>query len=346
MPEICGYKPGDEKEILELFTRVFGKKRSMEHWRWENKENPRGESEFALLKDDGREGNRIKGHLCLHPFLLQAGGKQLMAGQRINLMLDKEYRGQSYFGKMFAHLLESGRKKGMLFTYGFPNAQSFKALRKVYNAKELGEIPRFVKFYDGFKAARHFLGNRLVAFVAGCFLQVLLGMKKKRTAKSEGVFEVTKFDSRFDELWQKAGQGLHVATVRDSVYLDWRYGRSARDYKIWAFAEEDGSISGYLVLLVEKEIGHIIDLLALEDSEALPALLGRAEAYCKDRCHTLSCWCLDRGQVSSVLQKHGFMRIRSPNRLVFANLDCPAGLEEILLDYNNWYITMGDSDYK
>jgi hypothetical protein len=339
--EVKGYQTGDEKDILALFDSVFGKKRDEKYWKWENIENPRGKSIVALLTD---EDKKIRGHLCLHASLFKVDEQYLAAGQRINSMLDKNYRQRGNFGKMYEYVFLNGRKKGISFMFGFPNKQALGALHKISGVRNLGEVPRYVKLYNGYEAAQYLFKNSILAFAAGVALQ-LFKVRKNKKVKDSRVHVVKQFDSRFDELWFEASKAFKTATVRDSVYLNWRYIEAPRDYLVLACEEKDGSISGYLVLLYENGMGHIIDLLAL-NKEVIQTLLGSADEYCRGKCHTLSCWCLDRGQVSDTLRKHGYSRIKSQNIIVFNSIDCPAELENILADSSNWYITMGDSDYK
>jgi hypothetical protein len=341
--KVKGYQQGDENNILALFNKIFGEKRSKDYWLWENMENPRGESIIALLKDSD---DKIRGHLCLHVSLFKVGEQYLAAGQRINSMLDREFRQKGNFARMYDYIYQNSRERGISFMFGFPNKQALGALNKITDIKELGEIPRYVKFYDGSKAAKHFFSNRFIVLITGFALQGLEKLGRKKVVKDSRVFEVKAFDSRFDRLWFEASKSLDIATVRDSVYLNWRYTNSPRNYKIWACEEKDGHISGYLVLFCEDDMGHIIDLLALDYKNVIPALLGRADEYCSNRCHTLSCWCLDQGQVSTVLKNHGFLRIKSHNKIVFNSVDCTTEQENLLKNSGNWYITMGDSDYK
>lgn len=334
---------GDENKILELFERVFEQKRGREFWRWENKHNPRGESIIALFK----EGEELRGHLSLQPVLLKVGEEELLAGQRINSMIDEEWRGKGRFKDLFDHLLEKGREQGFSFTYFFPNQQALRATQKNREVIEVAHVPRFVKFYSGFKAAQHLQDTRVPRGLAGMLLSLLL-IKNRFGGNTRGTVELCGFDERFDELWERVKGGLNAAVVRDTTYLNWRYAESPRGYRIFALEGEAGKkVHGYLVLYREDERGlaHIVDFLA-EDKNAVKPLLNRADrAARQEGCWALSCWILDDGQFSSHLKPSGFLRVRAPNILGLVDIQCSEKQREVLSQPGNWYLTIGDSDY-
>ena len=339
--EIDVYRPGDEARILDLFEHVFQKKRGEAHWQWENLENPRGTSIFALLKEEGR----VHGHLCLNASLFNIQSEEIPAGLRMNFMLDASYRQKGYYPLMFEKLIQQARDRSWAFTFGFPNAPALKALKKIQPAVEVAQIPRYIKFYRGSTIASRKFRQPALARAAGLGLDLLLKVKNRRKAATEHVVPLERFDERFDRLWQQVSPSLTIATVRDRAYLNWRYIDSPVDYRVLAYVEND-SVLGYVVLLREAGgMGHIVDLLALEEKPVIPSLLSAADTYMRPHCDMLSCWCLDQGQVSRHLLRFGFFSLPSLNTLALSWIDGPDELAQVLWDKNNWYVMIGDSDY-
>ncbi len=338
--KIDQYRAGDEEQIVRLFNHIFNRTRDISFWNWENKENPRGESLIAVLRDDGE----IKGQLCLQATLLKVEDKSLIAGQRIASMLDEAYRSTGAFGKLFQNLLQQTSGRDWPLIIGFPNPPSLQALKKIQPIVVVAEIPRFVKFFSGFQAGRAACANPILAQGAGMLLHIPLWLRNRKQALDPFVRALDHFDTRFDRLWEQVKGKLPVATLRDSAYLNWRYSQSPTDYRVFV-RERYGELRGYLVLLQEDKLVHIVDMLVLQPEQDLPPLLAQADAFARACGLPLSCWCLDQGEVSSVLRRHGFFRLRSENRLVLTNISCPEPLMRILSQEHNWYVTMGDSDY-
>ncbi len=336
------YRPGDEEEILALFRRVFQEERTAKRWQWENLENPAGASLFALLK----EGDRVLGHLCLQAARLSVEGREVTAGQRINFMLDPACRRRGFYPQLFAKVVEQAKARGWALTLGFPNAPALKALQKIHPAAAVAQVPRFVKFFRGRALAARRIHQPILAGAAGRVLDGLLWLQdRRRQAFDDSVIPLERFDERFDRLWQQVAPSLPVATVRDQQHLNWRYIDAPLDYRVLAFVAGE-ELLGYIVLrLGPGEMGHVVDLLAREEARVVPALLSAAEAAARPHCEMLSCWCLDRGQISQHLRRRGFFRLPAQNTLaVSATQDHPES-SRLLWDKHSWYVMIGDSDY-
>jgi len=341
-PIIEPYQPGDQQEILELFRRVFQEARTADRWQWENLDNPAGPSLFALLKEDGR----VLGHLCLQAARLSVQGREVTAGQRINFMLDPASRRRGFYPQLFHKVVEQARTRGWAFTFGFPNAPALKALQKIHPAAPVAQVPRFVKFFRGRAIAQRKIRQPALAGAAGRVLDGLLWLQnRRRQAADDHVVPLERFDERFDRLWQQAAPSLGVATVRDQAYLNWRYVDAPLNYRVLAFVAGD-EVRGYIVLrLGPGEMGHVVDLLAREETGVVPALLSAAETAARAHCEMLSCWCLDRGQVSRHLRQRGFFSLPGQNTLAISEIQGSRESSRVLWDKHSWYVMIGDSDY-
>jgi len=340
--EIGLYRPGDETEILNLFGRVFGENRDMTLWKWENQQNPRGESIIALL----HSGDGIRAHLCLQQSLLHIKGRKVPAAQRINTMMEEGYRGSGWFAPLLKLQLEEAQKRGVELIYSFPNHTALRALQRSGEITELGEVPHYIKILRPKEAAHRFAPHRPFA---SFFLRSALGaaalFKNRRRGDGSRTRRLWKFDGRFDELWEKAGEIFGITTARCSSFLNWRYVDCPREYVLFECPRGEKGTGGYIVLRFIENVCYILDLLAL-DREGLLDLLDRAEGEARVRgCSGLSCWCLDGGRVSGLLKELGYMRRKSKTSLVFTNIQCPEEIKGELENRGNWYITLGDSDY-
>ena len=340
--EIGLYRPGDETEILNLFGRVFGENRDMALWKWENQQNPRGESIIALL----HSGERIRAHLCLQQILLHIRGREVPAAQRINTMMEEECRGSGWFAPLLKLQLEEAQKRGVELIYSFPNHTALRALQRSGEVTELGEVPHYIKVLRAKEAAHRAAPHRLFASI---FLRIALSaatlFKNRRRGNGSRTRRLWEFDGRFDELWKQAGESFGITTARCSSFLNWRYRDCPREYLLFERPRGEKGTGGYIVLRFLENVCYILDLLAL-DRECLLDLLDRAEDEARVRsCSALSCWCLDGGRVSSLLKELGYMRRKSKTTFVFTNIQCPEDIKGELENRSSWYIMLGDSDY-
>ena len=84
------YKGGDEYKILDLFSKVFNKKMSLEVWRWKYMNNPFGTGIIKLVFD----GEKLAGHYSVIPMVVQVEGKPIKACLSVDTMVDPDYRGR------------------------------------------------------------------------------------------------------------------------------------------------------------------------------------------------------------------------------------------------------------
>ena len=92
--EIRHYRPGDERQILETFNRVFAGTtpdyvpRTMEQWKWEFQENPAGNQ--IVLAVDGA-GKVICQYCCL-PYFVNLRGEKVVSGLGVDSFVDPAHR--------------------------------------------------------------------------------------------------------------------------------------------------------------------------------------------------------------------------------------------------------------
>lgn len=102
-------------------------------------------------------------------------------------------------------------------------------------------------------------------------LAALAGLTRLRI-RSWMTEEVSSFDQRFDELWERFEKRNLVVAIRDRAYLRWRFERHSRDEHRILTLNTAGSLIGYLVYSVQDGSCAVKDLLCTA-SDAVPALL-------------------------------------------------------------------------
>ena len=82
------YREGDEQAVLDLFRTVFGHSRSLEHWRWQFKDNPYGGPFVSLARreDDGT----VVGSYSVMPVMLNVMGTAVLGCQSVDTAVPVE----------------------------------------------------------------------------------------------------------------------------------------------------------------------------------------------------------------------------------------------------------------
>jgi hypothetical protein len=164
--------------------------------------------------------------------------------------------------------------------------------------------------------------------------------------------EVSRFDSRHDELWRESARDMQCAVVRDASYLNWKYvdqpgqqfvrvelleGETVRGVAVWMLRGPDDVYRysrGCLVDLVAP-LGDAAQLRrAIRAASSVPLQLGADALVCLHISAPLTL----------ALRDCGFM-LRQPERFLLVDPGPLAGADlECVLSGDAWYVTQGDSD--
>lgn len=326
------YRPGDEEGILALFRRVFGQERSLAHWRWKFQDNPAGQQILLAVTETGE----LVGQYTAVPVRVNLDGKRIIFSQPVDTMVDPHYRRglkkPGLFASLFQKFIEEyGGHERAAVMYGFPNPEVFRIGHRLLQYAPYPVVAKLVK-PTGDAPHRTPLQQMVKLLHQG---RVEVG-------------QVGRFDPSVDRLWARCERELHVATIRDARYLNWRYGECPDvEYRLLQARERmTGRVCGLAVLRLGW-VGHAVGLL-------VDWLVPRGEWVTADRlldriCHEvesagmkeLQAWMPSASPWRQFLLEWGFEPVES-NLIFVARTYTPAvSLERIT---PLWYCTMGDSD--
>ena len=352
------YRPGDERQILELRRLVFGdgdeQRNTESYWRWEFRDNPAGCARIWLaVAADG-----IVGQYAVIPVRMQYCGEVVMGSLSLDTMTHPDFRRQAVFATLANKLYEELERESIPVTYGFPNKNSVEGFVTKLDWEYLCSLAVFVKPLNASLVAERFIPRGTVLTPVRALLTVLLGpLCRPAGIPPEEHLEmrwIDRFDSRFDDLWARVAPRYRIAVVRDSTYLNWRYFENpARDYRTMV-AERAGEIVASVTVRCMEQYGlrggMIVDLLAVPGSEeALSSLLGHAERFLREQqMDVIACLVHGDDRYTRLLRKYGFLPL--PGKMGFKEwyfgyrINGPTVSEEVCADRSSWFLTFGDTD--
>jgi len=371
--EIVRWGTDDPGPILELQKRLWSTdtELNLRFFRWRYVENPAdGEPLIYLALKDGKPvGTRsafpsrwedasggshiwyMSDDLVVMP---EHESKGLFAGFSEAMRSDLAARGHRFFLSLSAlrvtrlqSLAAGARSLGSML----PVARRTVTIRVMDAARDLAARMPFLWRLSHLRAG---FENASRAFTR------LDAWKSRRSGPSRLVVSREPRPAEMADLIRRIGPTGGFRMVRDERYFDWRYRNPLHEYR-FLFLEEDGQLSGYLVLersvsdLANQRRVHIADWEAVTPL-ACSQLLGAALAL--GRFPELVSWTQTLGEArQNSLREHGFrdidleQRARGlPSVLVWpvredaSDDDLRAG-ERSLLDIGHWDVRMVYTSY-
>ncbi len=313
--EIRNYKQGDEVKILHLFEIVFGKKMSMEYWKWRFLNNPFSKDMLIHLM---WEDENLIGQYALSPVEMKVDGKKKKAALAMSLMTHPDYQGMGVFAKLGHSLHEELKSKyGYHMIFAFPNNKTHSHYGFVKNLgwKDIAIIPMMsVKSQD---------------------LRFKIGDKTNYSL-------LDSFDGVEDEC-NNSNKPVRINYTPE--YLQWRYmDNPSTAYKIIRLDNKNGfavykvisSFSGdgnYEIDLMEVVFGNDPRLL----SEILNAIIDIEQDI---KLNSFNIWKSIFAEDHIWYEKLGFKISQPLNYLSYLDFEDQA----LVSDFRNWEIGMGYSD--
>ena len=321
---LSGYKGVDEHQIVQLFKQAFNRDMGLDYWNWRFKGNVEGKIQIDLMFD----GELLVGHYAVSPIRMICNGKSILTGLSNNSMTHPDYGRRGIFKTLASSLYSRITNEGVELVWGFPNQASYYGFMHRLGWLPIKDMPMLTLSKDNLK---HFN----------------LAQPKHK------VETISHFDPAFDNLWERLrdefASRFRYFVVRDSKYLNWRYGQNPMyHYKILCIREGDDYL-GYAVTKFynggEQLIGDIVDTFCVSDKEVFLSLIHQSISYLSQTASQICCWMNESCQFYEYLREAGFVESSFVTHFGARPLSNLAEEErEYLADYSNWYLTMGDSD--
>jgi hypothetical protein len=364
---VCLYHSGLAAALERFVQRVWPKELPAPSQT--SASDPAGSPIFLFLK-----GEDVIGHIATLPVRLQLPSGSLTAHWVVGFMVLREYR-NGPIGPLLIKKVNETLDCALTLHVEEAPLKIFKGL----GWKHVGVIPQYILIRrpDAFlKNVRldqltrlkntggtvsawlsAMLARRPVrAAIAFVFLIALSGFSLavallKPALGSGEVTEESGFDEQYDLLWKKVGHKYDALVVRDRIYLELRYGRRMKHYRLLAYRQK-GELSGYCIVKIKQfaddtrigsmRVGTIVDsLFDPADLHGLQSLLTAAVRLCKEE-RTDAVFCTaSYAPLQRLLKVNGFVPLSG--NLNFAYFD---KMNRANSDFSlsSWHLMRGDSD--
>lgn len=330
--EIDVYRPGDEQAICDCFERTFEKKKPLDIWNWQFRDNPAGIRIFIARTPSGKVVAQFAGV----PVRMLLGGKPHTFTQMVDNMVDPAYRQGLRRSGVFSEVVyryvdHYGNPEGETVGFGLPNPQAYRIGRRLLGYSHIQDVHETTRILTGEDA------QRSEVTVPGIEIQVA----------EKPPLDVT-------ELFNKIASNYSLIAIRDHQYLQWRYEQSPLDRFLFVTARrtsgsngEGGPLIGLAVLktsyLEDQGTSAIVDWLSLpEETEADVAVVRKCEKVAIEHGagRMVSFFPLYAKEIQ-LLQSLDYVTEKSNWLLVGRTYHPEVGLEWVS---QHWHYTLGDFD--
>lgn len=330
--------------LSELYSLVYPYRGSRDpaFWRWRYFENPLRKGILIVAL----RGNRVVGmYGMIYLSLAVQGGTvraQYMADYAIN---PTERSWRCYNGLIGMNYAEISKEDAaLIFGITFSNLTK---LNRLYGMVSLGHLP----IYLGFLNIARILEKCFVPYplsLIGRLAHPIMGLSYGNI-KETGlcIRPIDKFDSNFDDLWSSLSENHTISIVKNSEYLNWRYGEYAGlgsgSGRLAAYREN--RLEGLIIFCITGLSSHILELLVRDDNpEVMRGLLWQAFAKLREKNigYVVASF-PSNSQSGSVLNRLGFKawgaRFYFNPEIIIRS---PSKKSSPEFDLKNWYFSLGD----
>jgi GNAT acetyltransferase-like protein len=260
--DIGPYRPGEEASICRLFEKVFGKKKTLEHWRWEFLENPAGTHIF-LARDERGE---VVGQFASTPMRMKIGDETHTFAMMVDNMTDPDCRQGLrkpglFASVVYAYVEHFGRVEHEALGFGLPNPPAYRIGKRLLGYSHIQDPLVHVK-----------------ELPAG---------PQEPPALPEGL-EITVSQSvepDHDRLWERTRPRFPLIAIRDRRYLEWRYTRCPVATYHFVAARRHHELRALVVFkpsYIDHDSASLVDFVwPGDDVEALRVALLHAETLAR-----------------------------------------------------------------
>ena len=354
--KVRSYIPGENvDQVLDLRAEVWGADHphtDPAFYKWLFQDTPIGPGSGIIVE----RNDRVVGFAGMHIRLARHGDTTIRVSHGLDFMVSPSLGGV-LSGRVMVKIVHSHRdlaiEKGFDCNLNYPNDNSHKILvSKRFEYEPVFETDLYLRTVGPVTFKDSGMAKRIGSSVIGRAGALYAKARSATLRKSATIEQVTQFDARFDDHWERLWPDGRLRFMRDAQTLQWRYGaHPLHDYTILA-ALKDGEVAGYAVVTTREIMSTdallICDLAVAGDDKGVNDVLLEGVAETAKRLGTplIVAQAVRTHPSTRNLTRAGFLRVPhkanpKPFRLIagqYSDRGAP------VLDANAWSFSWGDMD--
>lgn len=314
---------------------------------WSYYQNPFGQPRAWLAIDEA--SSRTIGMVAAFPRKMLVQSKQVLGWNGGDTSIDTEFRTLGVAIKLRRAVQAPVDKGEMTLLYSHPVDRMRAVLEKIGHHTigtfaRHGALLRLDPFIEK-KLGRN-LASRGLAGIANIFPPLQWSLRAATPPWRLRLQNEKKFDSEFDDLFNRVPKRRAVLNVRDAEFLHWRFVQNplVRDLQIYR-CEAEGKLCGYTIIGIENNAARVLDYLVEgEQSMTRTLLVQLIRAMRAQRIPTLAVRGMYASEMVQEARKLGFwfQDRKDAGVAVYAAQSSP--LATMLHDEKSWFMTQADRD--
>ena len=323
---------------------------------WQYVCNPHGQAVISLAKSS--LDDKVVGQYIVIPMSVIANGQEVLGSVSLNTLTHSDFRGQGIFTVLAKDAYKKCAERGIDFTYGFPNQNSYPGFVKKLGFEDIGHVPLLIKPLKIKELVKKKIRNTITKNIMiglGACLSPLFKIKQSNFNDIE-VVKIHRFDNSYSQFWSEVKGKYNVMVDRSTKFMNWRYfDIPLRKYQVFV-AKNKGNVMGYIITRIQEvegiNNGMIVDFLVADNDIGKRSGLSLISYALKEMnnldIEMMGCLMLPHTHEFNLLRKSGFLICPKflepqPFPVIFKEHISIASKFK-LDDLSKWFYTMGDYD--
>jgi Acetyltransferase (GNAT) domain len=340
-------------ETMANFRSIFAdnscRSISKEYYKWKIVDNPfKAGHIYVEKKDDVSAGSTT-----LTPKKLSILGQETPAAEVGDTFTHPNYRRQGVFSRGGKDCTEYAVLNGIDIVYGTPNSLALPGWQHKlgYSLSLFAKVKHLTKDLSVVPIIKNLLRRKMnIGYIKTLQAQRKFRSSSLRAAqRNEEAIDIAvmeRFRQDFDGLWGKPRYLFF--TIRDRVYLNWRFFDHPDTFTVLA-AKQGDQLVGYVVIKISKDskTGLICDFVTTNDRLDVFTLLVHAaeDKIRQSGVNSIQVHCSETSPYFGSLLQAGYFNHRDEDSIPIILYRGTKAGKKLLETNQKWHFTMADSDF-
>jgi|GEM_PF-840208 len=300
------YRPRDERDLNDIFNKVFNKNRSINEWYDKFTNNS---SDFEIIV--GTINEKIIGQLCIVNFSGWDNNHSKTIKPIIDISVLPQYRGHLFVKKAYEYIELEYEEKDFycgFMSHWFPYHQSY--------------VP-YIKYLP----------------ITILSLDVNNNCPPSKEKSLWTIREINNNDQKIlNNLWETKKSEFKIAIKRDWCFINQQFKKNKKKYFTYLIYNREKPV-GYIVIELEKEICRLIDILII-NKYTTPEVFNLIHTVVKTKSPVKKYIIITTdSELKKIFIKAGFTRVKNLISLAYQG-------KKRLLYPGDYYATYADIDFR